>query len=52
VTFSTKGSGRSEAAVQHERLPDAPTAEKTKTFWRARLAALKALLENNSGGSK
>ena len=37
--------GKSQAAVEHERLPDAETAERTKAFWRDRLMALKTMLE-------
>ena len=37
--------GKSQAAVEHERLPDAETAERTKAFWRDRLTALKTMLE-------
>ncbi|MGQ0591152.1 MAG: hypothetical protein ACT4QB_00475 [Gammaproteobacteria bacterium] len=39
------GEGKSQAAVEHERLPDAETAERTKAFWRDRLTALKTMIE-------
>lgn len=45
VTFLDKGAGRSVVDVQHDRLPDASTAEQVKGFWRERLVALKSLLE-------
>jgi uncharacterized protein YndB with AHSA1/START domain len=45
VTFAPSGSGKSQVAVEHERLPDPTTAATTKTYWRERLTALKALLE-------
>lgn len=44
VGFTAKG-GASEVAVEHERLPDARTAQEQKAYWRERLAALKTLLE-------
>jgi len=46
VDFTAKGEAKSQAAVQHERLPDAQAAEEAKAYWRERLAALKALLES------
>lgn len=33
--------------MEHERLPDYETAQQTKTFWRERLTALKAVLEGH-----
>jgi hypothetical protein len=33
------------AALIHERLPDAAAAERSKSYWRERLVALKELLE-------
>jgi uncharacterized protein YndB with AHSA1/START domain len=45
VDFIAKGDAKSLAALQHERLPDAQSAETAKAFWRERLTALKALLE-------
>jgi hypothetical protein len=45
VGFSSKGRGRSEVAVAHERLPNARSAQKMKALWRERLSALKTLLE-------
>lgn len=38
---------RSRLAVQHERLPDAETAEEMKLWWRERVAALKPILEQS-----
>ncbi len=43
--FIDKGNGKSSVAVSHERLPDEATAQRLKPFWRARLGALKELLE-------
>jgi hypothetical protein len=45
VGFTAQGKAKSQAGVQHERLPDAKSAEEAKAYWRERLAALKALLE-------
>jgi hypothetical protein len=47
VGFEAKGEAKSTVAVQHERLPDAATAERTKAQWRERLSALKGELEND-----
>jgi hypothetical protein len=33
-------------SVEHERLPSAQAAAEQKAYWRERLAALKALLED------
>jgi hypothetical protein len=48
VGFEAKGEAKSTVAVQHERLPDAEEAERTKQAWRERLAALKADLERQN----
>jgi hypothetical protein len=45
VTFAAKGEARSTAALQHARLADAEEAERMKSFWRERVATLKAVLE-------
>jgi uncharacterized protein YndB with AHSA1/START domain len=45
VTFVAKGQAKSTAAVQHERLAGAEEAERMKTLWRDRVAALKEVLE-------
>ena len=45
VIFVAKGETKSTAALQHERLADAQEAERMKSFWRARVAALKEVLE-------
>jgi hypothetical protein len=45
VGFTAKGEEKSTAALEHERLPDADEAERMKTFWRERIAALKDMLE-------
>jgi hypothetical protein len=46
VNFLTVGDAKSQVAVEHEHLPNAEAAEARKAYWRARLAALKALLES------
>ena len=46
ATFGAMGGAKSQVAVQHERLPDAKSAAQMKAFWRERVAALKALLED------
>jgi hypothetical protein len=45
VTFDEKGPAKTSVAVAHERLPDPDEAELAKSAWRARLNALKTLLE-------
>jgi hypothetical protein len=45
VGFDAKGEGRSQVAVQHERLPSAAAATKLKAYWRDRLDALRVMLE-------
>ena len=45
VGFTAKGESKSQVALQHERLPDAEAAERTRVYWRERLAALKVTLE-------
>jgi hypothetical protein len=46
VTFAATGDARSQAAVEHERLPNAEAAKRALSFWRERLAALKTVLES------
>jgi uncharacterized protein YndB with AHSA1/START domain len=45
VGFEAKGDAKSLVALEHERLPDADSAEEMKAFWRERLTALKERLE-------
>jgi hypothetical protein len=45
VGFTALGEAKSQAALEHERLPDAETAEKMKAYWRERVAVLKRVLE-------
>ena len=45
VGFEAKGEVKSVAALAHERLPDAASAARMKSFWRERMVALKQLLE-------
>ena len=49
VTFAAKGEGRATVVVEHARLADADEAGRMKAFWRERLSALEAQLEE--GGS-
>src|SRR5262245_1279015 len=46
VTFAAPGDGRSQVAVEHEKLPNEATATRMKAFWQKRVAALKSLLED------
>lgn len=41
----TKGEGRTQIALGHEKLPDAGAADRIKAMWRGRLSALKETLE-------
>lgn len=45
VGFTAQGEAKSTVALAHERLPDAEEADRMKTFWRERVAALKEELE-------
>jgi uncharacterized protein YndB with AHSA1/START domain len=45
VTFTASGATKTLVALQHQRLPDAATAARMKTYWRDRLTALKATVE-------
>ncbi len=47
VTTTPKGTGRTTVALQHERLPDAESADRLKVEWRERLDALKSMLEGD-----
>jgi hypothetical protein len=44
VGFTSRGRGKSQVAVQHERLPDRAAATRLKQFWTERLEALGQLL--------
>jgi uncharacterized protein YndB with AHSA1/START domain len=46
VWLTPKGDTKTQVAIQHEKLPDADTAAEMKAYWRERLNALKALLED------
>ena len=52
VGFTAKGNTKGQVALEHERLPDAETAEEMKAFWRERVAVLKTLLEGGLGSTK
>ncbi|KAA9154693.1 hypothetical protein FPZ12_031445 [Amycolatopsis acidicola] len=43
--FVSKGDGRSQVALAHEKLAGAAAVEEAKAYWRERLAALKDRLE-------
>lgn len=45
IGFTAKGDSRSAVALAHQRLPDAEAAERQRSLWRERLAALKSVLE-------
>jgi hypothetical protein len=49
ASFDATGDSKSQVAVQHQRLPDAESAQRMKVYWRERLAALKTLLEDENG---
>jgi Domain of unknown function (DUF4287) len=45
VGFTAQGAAKSTAALEHERLADAEEAGRMKAFWRERMGALRAQLE-------
>jgi uncharacterized protein YndB with AHSA1/START domain len=45
--FIDKGEGKSQVALEHERLPDADAAEGMKAWWRERVAELKLVVEED-----
>jgi len=45
ISFPARGEAKSQVALVHERIPDAPTADKLKASWRERVAVLKQVLE-------
>jgi uncharacterized protein YndB with AHSA1/START domain len=45
VGFTAKGTGTSQVALRHERLPNAKAAEEMRAYWRERLKALTALMK-------
>jgi uncharacterized protein YndB with AHSA1/START domain len=46
VWLTPKDPMKTQVAIQHEKLPDADSAAEMKAYWRERLNALKALLED------
>ena len=44
VGFTSKGTGKSQVAIQHEKLPDEAAAAKMKAYWGERLNKLGELL--------
>lgn len=49
VGFTAMSDTKSRVALQHERLPDADTAEEMKAYWRGHLSELKRLLASSPG---
>jgi hypothetical protein len=45
VSFDPRGESKTTVAIEHEKLPDQATTRRWSAFWRARLSALKELLE-------
>lgn len=45
VHLAAKGETKGQVTVEHERLPDTATAERTRAYWQERLAVLKTVLE-------
>jgi hypothetical protein len=45
VWFEKVDAAKSRMALEHEKLPDAESADEMKAWWRERVAALKTLLE-------
>jgi hypothetical protein len=45
VEFMSKGTNKSQVALQHVRLPDRTAAARMKEYWAERLAALEQMLE-------
>ena len=48
VSFDPRGDFKTSVAIEHEKLPDARSAEGWTTFWRERLGVLKELLEQEA----
>ncbi len=42
--FTAKGAGKSQAQLEHQRLPDKAAADRLKAYWGERLGALGAML--------
>ena len=47
VWFDSKGRGKSQVGVAHEKIADPRHADELKAFWRERLGVLKELLETS-----
>ena len=45
ANFYAKGLGRSQVAVQHNKLPDAAAGKRMKAYWAEALEQLKAAVE-------
>ena len=48
VGFASRGRGKSQVAVQHEKLPDRAAATRLRQFWTERLEALGQVLEGSA----
>jgi hypothetical protein len=46
LEFTAKADAKSTVALSHERLPDQESADSLRSYWRERLAVLKAVLED------
>lgn len=49
VGFLSKGAGKSQVAIQHEKLPDQGAATRSKQYWAERLDLLGQVLEKSGG---
>ncbi|MGH8838369.1 MAG: DUF4287 domain-containing protein [Jiangellaceae bacterium] len=52
VSVAAAGEAKSQATVEHERLPDARAAEEAKAHWRERLDVLKTVLEGRASDTE
>jgi hypothetical protein len=50
VGFLSKGEGKSQVAIAHEKLPDQAAARRSKQYWGERLDALAQVLEKPAHG--
>ena len=47
ATFLARGTAKTQVAIEHSKLPDQKTADRTKAWWRQRLSDLKQTLERD-----
>ena len=50
VGVASRGTGKSQVAIQHGKLADRAAAARTRTYWAERLDALRLLLSDQRGG--